>query len=123
MKRKQFYILMLFLLLFSCHSKKEEETAAEGTEEETVTPVTVTTASSGTLTESIELNATSTFLQRAFIKANANGYIQTVNAQVGKMVSAGQSVFVIQTKESRSIGNTINILDTSFKFSGIITIR
>src|SRR6185295_18019743 len=33
-----------------------------------------------------------------------------------------QIVFILKTKEAQSIGNTINILDTSFKFTGIIHI-
>ena len=32
-------------------------------------------------------------------------------------------MFVLKTKEAESIGNTINLLDTSFRFSGIINIR
>src|SRR5205085_4710079 len=47
----------------------------------------------------------------------------SVNAQVGKLVSGGQTVFVLKTKEARVLGNTINLLDSSFKFSGIIDIR
>ena len=38
------------------------------------------------------------------------------------MVSARQNVFTLKTKEAQSIGNTVNLLDTSFKFSGIISI-
>jgi predicted deacylase len=32
-------------------------------------------------------------------------------------------MFTIKTKEAQSIGNTINVLDTTFKFSGINNIR
>ena len=39
------------------------------------------------------------------------------------MVSASQNVFVLKTKEAQTLGNTINLLDSSFKFSGIINIR
>jgi multidrug efflux pump subunit AcrA (membrane-fusion protein) len=73
--------------------------------------------------EYIELNATSTFLQQGFVKASANGYVQSVNAQVGKMVSSQQRVFVLKTKEAQSIGNAINALDSTFKFFGIINIK
>jgi len=110
------------MITSSCKSKTIEETATEE-DLETITPVTVTSVSTEPMVEFIELNATSTFLQNAFIKANANGYITSVNAQVGKIVSAGQNVFVLKTKEAQSIGNAINILDSSFKFSGIIHIK
>jgi len=105
----------------SCHSKKTTET--EEKEPEIITPVTITSINTDAMTEYIELNATSTFLRKAYVKASANGYITSVNTQMGKMVPSLQNVFTIKTKEAQSIGNTINLLDTSFKFSGIISIK
>ena len=102
--------------------QKAEETTTAG-EQETVTPVTVTSVTGGPMAEYIELNATSTFLQSAVIKANANGYVTAVNAQIGNLVSAGQNVFVLITKEAKSIGNDINRLDSSFKFTGTIHVK
>jgi multidrug efflux pump subunit AcrA (membrane-fusion protein) len=120
--KKILQYLLLFWILASCKSKTIEETTTEE-EAETITPVTITTVSTDPMVEYIELNATSTFLQNAFIKANSNGYITSVNAQVGKLVSAGQNVFVLKTKEAQSIGNAINVLDSTFKFSGTIHIK
>jgi len=122
MKKISIYSLVLGLVMISCQSKKTEETIIEE-EQETVTPVTVTSVTTEPMVEYIELNATSTFLQQAFVKASSNGYIKSVNAQVGKMVSSTQNVFVLKTKEAQSIGNAINLLDSSFKFSGIINIK
>jgi multidrug efflux pump subunit AcrA (membrane-fusion protein) len=122
MKKISIYSLVIWLVVISCQSKKTEETIIEE-EQETITPVTVTSVATEPMVEYIELNATSTFLQQAFVKASSNGYIKTVNAQVGKMVSSGQNVFVLKTKEAQSIGNAINQLDSSFKFSGIINIK
>jgi hypothetical protein len=39
------------------------------------------------------------------------------------MVSPGQIVFVLKTKEAQTLGNTINLLDSSFKFSGVIPVK
>src|SRR5678815_2191831 len=114
MKTNVQYLLLLWIVS-SCHSKTAEETTTAG-EQETVTPVTVTSVTGGPMAEYIELNATSTFLQSAVIKANANGYVTAVNAQIGNLVSAGQNVFVLITKEAKSVGNDINRLDSSFKF-------
>ena len=122
MKKIRLYFLILGAILISCQSKKTEETIIEE-EQETVTPVTVTSIVTEPMVEYIELNATSAFLQQAFIKASANGYVQSVNAQVGKMVSSEQRVFVLKTKEAQSIGNSINALDSTFKFFGIINIK
>ena len=122
MKKLNLYFLILGLTLSSCQSKKTEETIIEE-EQEIITPVTVTSIATEPMVEYIELNATSTFLQQGFVKASANGYVQSVNAQVGKMVSSQQRVFVLKTKEAQSIGNAINALDSTFKFFGIINIK
>lgn len=120
---KGYFLFFLFIVMvgWSCKSEKTEEALDEETI--TITPVTVTAISSEPMAEYIELNATSAFLQKAYVKASTSGYVKTVNAAIGKMIGAGQTAFVLKTKEAESIGNTINLLDTSFKFSGIINIR
>jgi HlyD family secretion protein len=120
MRKIIFYFLILFLAT-SCHSKKTQE--EETPEPEITTPVTITSVSTDAMAEYIELNATSTFLQKAYVKAITAGYIISVNAKIGKMISASQTAFFLKTKEAQSIGNTINLLDTSFKFSGLINIK
>jgi len=123
--KKSFYLLYSILLIAvaSCHNS---ETKKEGSDEKDAsagTPVTVTSISTEPLTEYIELNATSTFLQKSYAKANVNGYVQTVNAIPGKYVTAGQILFTIKTKEAQNIDNSINKLDPSFKFSGVNNIK
>lgn len=121
MKKSYLYVLFLVIISASC---KSEKTPGEETEApEVVTPVTVTSLSIDAMTEYIELNATSTFLQQAYIKANASGYVTDINVHINKMITSGQNAFTLKTKEAQSIGNTINLLDTSFKFSGIINIK
>ncbi|KIO76421.1 hypothetical protein TH53_15255 [Pedobacter lusitanus] len=95
-------------------------------EEETVspeTPVQVVTIANAGLSEDVILNATSTYLEKSFVKANTNGYLQSSAIQPGTVVSSNQVLFKIMTKEARAIGNSINQLDPGFKFSGISTIR
>ncbi len=105
----------LLLMLFSCKSKTTE-TATEITEPET--PVTVTAISNEPMEEFVELNATSSYLQKWSVKSNINGYLQSANVQLNKNVGAGQVLYTVKTKEAKSIGNTINILDSSFRFTG-----
>ncbi len=121
MKKVSQCFLFFSITLISCHSKKVVDTVEE--EQETITPVTITSVNTDPMAEYLELNATSAFLQKAYVKASSTGYIKSVNAQIGKMVMAGQTAFVLKTKEAQSIGNTINLLDTSFRFSGIINIK
>lgn len=109
------------ILLFGC--KQKQTTATDETEVKITTPVTIGSVSYDPLEESVELNATSTFLQKSYIKSNMNGYVKSVNIQYASSVTAGQPMFTLKTKEADAIGNTINNLDPGFKFSGINIIR
>jgi multidrug efflux pump subunit AcrA (membrane-fusion protein) len=115
--------LSLFFLLagifIACHHKTTESEEEGVAPEQVQTPVTVTSISNEPLTEYAELNATSIFQQDNIIKSNINGYIKLVNTKVGQYVKQGQTLFVLKTKESESLGNTINKLDSSFHFSGV----
>jgi len=117
--------LFVFLLVsyFSGSCRQVEKAPADAAPETVQTPVTVTGISTGPLAEYIELNATSAFLQKNYIKANANGYLQSNFTQPGQYVNRGQLLFTIKTKEAQSIGNAVNQLDSNFKFSGTNSIR
>lgn len=112
---------LLFTIL-SCGNKDAAPAADEAAADEVQTPVTVTNVSNEPLVEYIELNAMSSFLQSSFIKSTATGYIKSSNVKPGQFVRAGQLAFLMQTKEAKALGNTINELDPSFKFSGLIKI-
>jgi multidrug efflux pump subunit AcrA (membrane-fusion protein) len=115
-----FFVCLAITAFYACNGSKpaDEEAAIESQ-----TPVTVTTIGNSALADTIELNATSSFLQKNYVSANAIGYIQKVNVQPGHYVEKGQLMFTLKTKEAQSIGNTINVLDTTFKFSGVNNIR
>jgi multidrug efflux pump subunit AcrA (membrane-fusion protein) len=126
MRRLNFYITFVFLLAAyaACKSKSSnEEKPAETPETIVETPVTVTAITAGPLTEYVELNATSSFLQSNIVKASANGYIKSIAVTPGQFVASGKTIFSIQTKESTNIGTIINNLDSSYKFSGITSIK
>jgi len=127
LKRLHTYILPLGLGLLLLSACKGGDAAAADDEGDanvkTVTPVTVTTIDESPMSDYIDLNATSTFLQKNYVKANANGYVQKVLVQPGHFVTKGQLLFTLKTKEAQSIGNTINVLDTTFRFTGINKIK
>jgi multidrug efflux pump subunit AcrA (membrane-fusion protein) len=114
-------IFFVLCIVFSCSHKATSET--EETTTASKTPVTITTISYDPLEEFVELNATSTFLQKSFIKSNLNGYIKSVSVKYADHVNPGQLMFTLQTKESDAIGNTINKLDPGFRFSGVNVIK
>lgn len=122
--RKYFLILFaLLLLLVACKNKQPSSDAEQSATEEAGTPVTVTSVETRNLDDYVELNATATYQQNNVIKASANGYLTSVHIKIGEMVHAGQPAFTLQTKEAHALGNTINKLDSSFHFSGIIQIK
>lgn len=130
-----FFLIPALCCLVACGSRptgKEDDAKGKDTTAKAAdapdsadagTPVTVTTVSNSPFNDSIELNAVSTFLQKSYVKANANGYLQSSEVYPGKYVEAGQPLFTLKTKEAQSIGNAIGQLDSSLRFSGINTIK
>jgi multidrug efflux pump subunit AcrA (membrane-fusion protein) len=107
----------------ACKSKTTVEVTTDEKTETGATPVTITQPIVGAMMETVELNATSAFLLKTFVKSSANGYLQMVNAEMGRYVSQGQEMFIVKTKEAQSLGNTITRLDSSLHFDGSIHIK
>jgi hypothetical protein len=119
MKKYIFIQYCLAALLSACQSpapKEPEEALAVST------PVSVVTVQRGPVSDSLELNASSTYLQNSYVKSIATGYIKSVHVKPGDFVNTGKVLFTIETKESAAIGNSISSLDSSFKFSGVISV-
>jgi multidrug efflux pump subunit AcrA (membrane-fusion protein) len=117
-----FWILIIFSMQ-SCKSKNTDDADEDISSEGAVTPVTITYPTHGNINETVELNATSAFTLKTFVKSNAIGYLQSSNIKVGDYVSKGQTLFTIKTKEAVALGNTINNLDTSLHFEGVTRIK
>lgn len=112
---------LCILALTACQQPAAD--AGDEAAAEVETPVTVTHPQKATMAETVEVNAVSSFLLKTFAKATTNGYLQAVNVHLGDMVSKGQTLFVIKTKEAEALGNTVNQLDSSLHFEGTITIK
>ena len=113
-------IVCILCLLFSyCsgnHKHEEEE------ELEIETPVTVTYCTISDMTEVVELNAVSEFLQKNQIKATTNGYIKSVTITPGQRVTKGQVLFVMKGKEAENLGTTFSALNSGIQYTGEINI-
>ncbi len=112
--------LFFLIMLGSCRGK---DTTVPETLPEARTPVTITNPGYEPMEEFVELNATSAFQQKWIVRANATGYLQNANVELNKYVGRGQILYTVKTKEAQSIGNSINILDSGFRFTGINAIR
>ena len=112
-------VFMIFILL-SCKTSRKED---KGSDNETYTPVSITHITIGSIKDIIELNAVSSFLYKTPVKSDINGYIEKVNVMTGEKVIKGQELFIIRSKEAEHLGKTLNKLDTSVHFSGLIHIN
>jgi multidrug resistance efflux pump len=125
--KKIIYIISLFASLsfvYSCKTKSDiEEDDAAIEQQDVQTPVTITNPTIGNMNETIEINAVSAFLLKSYVKANTTGYLQTVNAYPGAYVTKGQTLFIIKTKEAETLGNTINLIDSSLHFDGTLRVK
>ena len=120
---RHFRIIVLFLMFAITYISCKQKAAPAEEKADPVTPVTLTSVTYDALQEYIDLNANSSFLQKSVVKANLNGYIKGVNIRFGSFVNPGQTLFVLKTKESNALGNTINKLDPSFRFSGVNSVK
>ena len=114
-------ILFCTLIAFIFTSCKQEITAEKGIDASI--PVTLTTIDTTAISSSIDLNATATYLVKNVIKANATGYLNSVNVASNDFVSKGKELFSIKTRESKVLGNTINKIDPTLNFGGAIKVR
>ena len=123
-KSRCIWVVMLVGCI-SCNGKSDPSAAGDdaAAATEVKTPVTVAGVTFSDLTDSIELNATSSFLQNSYVRSTATGYVRSVNVKPGELVGVGQHMFTIETKESMVIGNSISKLDSSFKFTGMSTVK
>jgi multidrug efflux pump subunit AcrA (membrane-fusion protein) len=107
--------------IVACKNNVKEDTA-----EATAvigTPVTLTAPLTGNMKEEVELNAVSAFLLKTNVKSNTNGYLQIVNASLGKLVHKGDDLFVIKTKEASVLENSTHNMDSSLHFKGVIHVK
>lgn len=115
---------LFFIGLISCKNDKAPIETVQEQEVVSKTPVKIGYAmDTVSLEQSIVLNATATYLLKSDVKANTTGYITKVNIKLADQVGRGQTLFVLQTKEAKALGNTINKLDENFRFSGISNVQ
>lgn len=115
--------ILIVCAFAACKSSTKTKVTVADEKSETGTPVTLTAPVTGNITETIELSAISSFQLKTFVKSSATGYLQLVNAQLGRYVSKGKELFVVRTKESQALGNLITKLDSSMHFNGTIHIK
>lgn len=113
-------LLLLATAFSGCGQKKSASTADPSAP---LPEVQVTHIRRGTIQQTVQLNATAVFRRQHVLKSPVTGYIVKSFAEPGHMVQKGDPVFVIETKESRALGNSLDSLNRKLGLSGRITIR
>jgi multidrug efflux pump subunit AcrA (membrane-fusion protein) len=121
MKKRLFLVFIPFL--FACNSKSGSGEDAKEPEVHTRTPVELSEVSYNPLSESIILNAVSSFIRKNEVRSISVGYINKMPIQLGDLVHRGQILFDLKTKEANALGNNLFPKDTSLRFSGILPIK
>jgi len=113
-----FWLSLASCFFISCGSNEEttEEKIA------TITPVTITSISLQPMTETLELNAVSSFLKKNIVKSTAIGVVENIEINIGDHVEKGQVLFTLKTKEAIAISE-MSTADTSLRFKGTVQIK
>lgn len=115
-----FFPALALCLLNSCGS------GADTSEETTVaakTPVEVVNVAHGSVDDELVLFATSVYLKRNAVTAPIPSFITQVYVKLGDRVSQGQTLYVLQSKESRALGTDLSQMDSSLTHFGIIRVK
>jgi len=118
MKKHVLLYTVMLLSFVACKKMEAPEKAID-----TSVPVTVTNINTTGLEDSVELNGTVTYLVKNVIKANATGYLNSVNVAINDFVTNGKELFSIKTREAKVLGNTINKIDPTLNFGSAIKVR
>lgn len=105
MRHRIVHLMLIVALTAGCHAQQGKEDKKDAPAEAPAvaegTPATVTSVTVGAMEETVEVNAVSAFQLKTYIKANTNGYLQTVNARLGSYVEKGQELFVLKQKNRK----------------------
>jgi multidrug efflux pump subunit AcrA (membrane-fusion protein) len=112
--------LFFMASLMGCGQKK---TGTTSNDPAPLPEVQVTHVRLGTIQQTVQFNATAVFRRQHVLKSPVTGYIVKSFAEPGRMVKKGDPVFIIETKESRALGNSLDSLNRKLGLSGRITIR
>lgn len=114
-----YFSIALIFVLASCGSKTETQTELNATPK---TPVEVVSIGSGSINDELTLFGTTIYLKRNLVTAPIPAFITQVYVKLGDRVNKGDVLYVLQSKESRALGNEVTKIDSTLKNFGIINV-
>ncbi|WP_375418097.1 efflux RND transporter periplasmic adaptor subunit [uncultured Hymenobacter sp.] len=113
--------LLLLLGLAACGPKAPADAEAEAPKPRAL--VTVEAVRADTVRDVLRLSAVSAYPAKDVLRATTTGYVLAPTPLPGQNVQAGQTVFRVQTKESRVLHLDQLTGDPRLRFSGIIAVK
>jgi multidrug efflux pump subunit AcrA (membrane-fusion protein) len=110
------YLSLIFFISCSSENKNADSPVEQGT------PVRIANLVRTDLTESINLNANTIFLNKEIVRSTFQGFIEKIYKNIGDAVNIDDSLFLIRTKES-SASDSLQIRIGNRVFKGTITIK
>ena len=120
MQKINLIIPSFLTLLFACNPAGEKEAEIEITPK---TNVQITTVRNGSVSDLLELFASTVYLKRNVVTAPIPAFITRVNISLGQHVNKGDVLYVLESKEHRALGNEMNAIDSSLTNFGVIAVK
>lgn len=120
--RKTTRLILFWNILIFAGCKSKEQTTEEAPIKPKV-PVEVTTVSNGFVNDNLELFANSAYLTQNTVLAPIPSYITKVYVKLGDKVQQGQTLYDLETKERKALGNQPVIYDSSLAGYGKIRVK
>lgn len=112
--------LALMAYLTSCVNNSETHTKESIAAKTTVEVVSV---SSGVINNELTLFGITIYLIKNMVTAPIPSFISKVNVRLGDHVHKGDILYVLESKESRALGNNISEIDSAFSNFGILKVK
>ncbi|ADV45125.1 efflux RND transporter periplasmic adaptor subunit [Bacteroides helcogenes] len=101
---KAITFLLVSALLTGCTHNTPN---GQQTESESRTSVTLTHVSLGNIKSEIVLSGTTVYLRKSVIAAPISAFISNTEVQPGSIVNKGQTLYTLETKESRALAGSV----------------
>jgi multidrug efflux pump subunit AcrA (membrane-fusion protein) len=116
-------ILTIILITITANACKENTATSEDPRVTPKTSVKVTGIHYGSVSDNLELFATTLYLKRNVVAAPIPAFITKVYVHLGETVQKGQPLYELESKERKALGDDVSTLDTSLTNFGIIAVK
>lgn len=117
--RTQYFLSLIATVSLICSCKNGSKTSEETSVVKT--PVTIVPVTYKSVTSTVGLPATATFMNKSIIRATTTGTIEKILISPGEYINTDQLLFTIRTREAMALGKKAQ-MDTSLSFKGLINI-